>query len=89
MLKWYADGKSLPRRYVWEIVLGAYDAFKKEESMVEVTVQDGETADVIGDVHGECERFCGRSIHPDEIKFLSFLHQRSDPVVFHKPTAHY
>jgi len=53
LLQWYASGKSLPRRYVWEIVLGAYDAFKKEESMVEVTVEDGETADVIGDVHGQ------------------------------------
>lgn len=55
MLKWYADGKSLPRRYVWEIVLGAYDTFKREESMVEITVEEGSTVDVIGDVHGECK----------------------------------
>lgn len=55
LLKWYADGKSLPRMYVWEIVLGAYDTFKREESMVEITVEEGSTVDVIGDVHGECK----------------------------------
>lgn len=92
LLQWYASGKSLPRRYVWEIVLGAYDAFKKEESMVEVTVEDGETADVIGDVHGECECF-GKKIYPDKINiFSSFLsypqtvkYANSD--VFDKPAA--
>ena len=53
LLRWYADGKSLPRRYVWEIVLGAYGAFKNEESMVEVTIGEGETVNIIGDVHGK------------------------------------
>ncbi|TDL26240.1 protein phosphatase 5 [Rickenella mellea] len=53
MLEWFKAGKSLPRRYVWEIVLGAYETFVKEESMVDVTLEDGMTVDVIGDVHGQ------------------------------------
>lgn len=53
MLEWFKDGKALPRRYVWEIVLGAYELFKAEESLVDIRLDDGMTCDVIGDVHGE------------------------------------
>lgn len=52
MIEWFKDGKTLPRRYVWEIILGAYNQFTKEESLVEVSIEDGVTCDVIGDVHG-------------------------------------
>lgn len=41
------------RRYVWEIVLGAHEYFVKEESLVNVDIEEGMTIDVIGDVHGE------------------------------------
>ncbi|KAH9054197.1 phosphoprotein phosphatase [Lactarius vividus] len=53
MLQWFKDGKALPRRYAWEIVLGAHDHFAKEESLVDVKVDKGVTIDVIGDVHGQ------------------------------------
>lgn len=53
MIEWFKAGKTLPRRIVWEIVLGAYDCFCKEESLVNVDLAEGETCDVIGDVHGE------------------------------------
>ncbi|KAI0051921.1 protein phosphatase 5, partial [Auriscalpium vulgare] len=53
MIQWFKDGKALPKRYVWEIVLGAYAHFSKEESLVDVTLEEGETIDVIGDVHGQ------------------------------------
>lgn len=53
MMQWFKDGKSLPRRYAWEIVLGAHDHFVKEESLVDVKVDKGFTIDVIGDVHGQ------------------------------------
>jgi len=43
----------LPKRYVWEIVLGAHGYFSKEESLVKVDLEDGVTCDVIGDVHGQ------------------------------------
>ena len=52
MIQWFKDGKKLTKRYVWEIVLGAYEAFLKEESLVDLNLEDGMTCDVIGDVHG-------------------------------------
>lgn len=52
MIQWFKDGKSLPRRYVWEIVLGAYALFAAEESLVKLDLEEGMTCDVIGDVHG-------------------------------------
>ncbi|KAJ6500100.1 phosphoprotein phosphatase [Mycena vitilis] len=53
MIQWFKDGKALPKRYVWEIVLGAHEHFSKEESLVKVDLEDGATCDVIGDVHGQ------------------------------------
>ncbi|VDB87338.1 unnamed protein product [Peniophora sp. CBMAI 1063] len=53
MIAWFKEGKTLPKRYVWEIVLGAYEAFASEPSLVDVPVPEGTTIDVIGDVHGQ------------------------------------
>ncbi|TFL02450.1 Metallo-dependent phosphatase-like protein [Pterulicium gracile] len=53
MIQWFKDGKKLPKRYVWEIVLGAHDQFVKEQSLVDVPIAEGVTVDVIGDVHGQ------------------------------------
>lgn len=52
MIQWFKDGKALPKRYVWEIVLGAYTQFMKEESLVDIKLEEGVTCDIIGDVHG-------------------------------------
>lgn len=52
MIEWFKAGKTLPKRYVWEIVLGAHAHFAKEESLVNVDIPEGVTVDVIGDVHG-------------------------------------
>ena len=52
MIAWFKDGKTLPKRYVWEIVLGAHEHFAKEESLVNLDIEEGVTCDVIGDVHG-------------------------------------
>ncbi len=52
MIEWFKDGKTLPKRYVWEIVIGAYERFMKEESLVNVDIPDNVTIDIIGDVHG-------------------------------------
>lgn len=54
MMKLFKDGKTLPKRYVWEIALGAYSVFEKEPSLVELTLETGKSVDVIGDVHGMC-----------------------------------
>lgn len=56
MIEWFKLGKSLPKRYAWEIVLGAHDRFVKEESLVDVKIEEGMTCDVIGDVHGKNSR---------------------------------
>ncbi|KAF9051131.1 Metallo-dependent phosphatase [Hymenopellis radicata] len=53
MIQWFKDGKALPKRYVWEIVLGAYKHFQQEQSLVDVELAEGVTCDVIGDVHGQ------------------------------------
>ena len=52
MIKLFKDGNALPKRYVWEITLGAYSVFEKEQSLVELTLESGRSVDVIGDVHG-------------------------------------
>ncbi|KAI6026160.1 phosphoprotein phosphatase [Pisolithus microcarpus] len=51
MLDWFKEGKKIPRRFAWEIVLGAYAQFIKEESLVQISLGEGETCDVIGDVN--------------------------------------
>ena len=53
-MKLFKDGNALPKRYVWEIILGAYSVFEKEQSLVELTLESGKSVDVIGDVHGMC-----------------------------------
>ncbi|KAF9049945.1 Metallo-dependent phosphatase-like protein [Panaeolus papilionaceus] len=53
MIQWYKDGKTLAKRYAWEIILGAHEQFVQEESLVTVPIEDGVTCDVIGDVHGQ------------------------------------
>ncbi|KZT43623.1 protein phosphatase 5 [Sistotremastrum suecicum HHB10207 ss-3] len=53
MLDWFKEGKALARRHVWEIVLGCFQLIVKEESLNEVSIEDGMTCDVIGDVHGQ------------------------------------
>lgn len=53
-MKLFKEGGALPKRYVWEIALGAYSAFEKEPSLVELTLESGKSVDVIGDVHGMC-----------------------------------
>lgn len=52
MMEWFKDGKALPKRYVWEIVLGAFDQFMAEKSLVDVELEEDVDIDVIGDVHG-------------------------------------
>jgi serine/threonine-protein phosphatase 5 len=53
MINWFKDGKTIPKRYVWEIVLGAHEHFVKSDSLVDIDLEAGVTCDVIGDIHGE------------------------------------
>ncbi|KAI0093249.1 Metallo-dependent phosphatase-like protein [Irpex rosettiformis] len=53
MFEYFKEGKTLPKRYVWEIIIGAHNAFVKEESLVTLDLEEGVDCDVIGDVHGQ------------------------------------
>ena len=53
VMDWFKAGKVLPRRVVWEIVIGALDVLDAEPSLVEVSIPEGETINVIGDTHGQ------------------------------------
>lgn len=45
-IKLFQEGKLLPRRYVFEIVLGCREILMKEKSMTEFTIPEGQTCDV-------------------------------------------
>lgn len=47
------SSQTIHRRHAWEIVLGAYETLKEEPSLVEVTIPEGEVADIVGDTHGQ------------------------------------
>ncbi|CAE6475867.1 unnamed protein product [Rhizoctonia solani] len=53
MIAAFKDGKSIHRRYAWEIVLASWDLLSKEESLVEVELEEGVECDIIGDTHGQ------------------------------------
>jgi serine/threonine-protein phosphatase 5 len=76
MIQWYKDGKTLPRRYAWEIILGAHDHFVKEESLVDVKVENDATINVIGDVHGTIRSLRARGTS----KLRSFAGQLYDVI---------
>ncbi|GAA5992906.1 hypothetical protein JCM10908_001399 [Rhodotorula pacifica] len=53
MVQWFKDGQIIPRRTAWQILLGAFDVLRQEETLVDVPIPEGQTVDVIGDVHGQ------------------------------------
>ncbi|GAA5848786.1 hypothetical protein JCM8547_006345 [Rhodosporidiobolus lusitaniae] len=53
MMQWFKNGHLIPRRIAQEIILGAYNIFKEEETLVDVPIPEGQTVNVIGDVHGQ------------------------------------
>lgn len=46
MLEWFKEGKTLPKRWVYEIVLGCYGYLAQEPSLTECTIPEGESVDV-------------------------------------------
>jgi len=52
MIEHFKNGGLIPRRYVWQIALGCEEELLKHQSLVEVTIAEGESCDVIGDTHG-------------------------------------
>lgn len=52
MIELFKNGGKLPKRVVWEIILGVKDIVDKERSMVQAEVGEGVVCDVVGDTHG-------------------------------------
>lgn len=52
MIAAFKEGGKLPKRIVWEIVLGCKELLDKEDSLVEVTLEKGVKCDIVGDTHG-------------------------------------
>lgn len=52
MIESFKNGGKMPKRLVWEIVLGVKAAVDKESSLVDVTVPEGVTCEIVGD--SEC-----------------------------------
>ena len=58
MIQRFRDGKKLPKKYVYQIVLKAKEIFMTEPTMPEVSVQQGQKMTVCGDTHGMAARPC-------------------------------
>ncbi|CAD6888792.1 unnamed protein product [Tilletia controversa] len=57
LVEFYKEGGKLPTRLAWQIMLGAFRLFNREPTLVEYTVAEGTTIDVIGDTHGQLYEF--------------------------------
>lgn len=55
MIEAFKTGGKLPKRVVWEIILGVKGIVDKERSMVSRVVDEGVVCDIIGDTHGVSE----------------------------------
>ena len=85
MIDWFKDGKTLPKRYVWEIVLGAHKHFAREESLVNLDIEEGITCDVIGDVHGQFILSSCADLTPAEFKTNSQVNSTMFCIYSHLP----
>lgn len=55
MIESFSQGGKVPKRVAWEIILGVKAIVEQEKSLVEVTVPEGTTCDIIGD--SECRSY--------------------------------
>jgi len=53
MIDRFKNGKTIARKYVFQIILAVLDLVKKEPTMVETEVPEGHEITVCGDTHGE------------------------------------
>lgn len=49
MIEHFKAGGKMPKRVVWEIVLGVKAVLDRESSLVEATVPEGVTCEIVGD----------------------------------------
>lgn len=53
MIERFKNGKKLAKKYVYQIIVAVMDLVKKEPTMVEVDVEQGQEITVCGDTHGQ------------------------------------
>ncbi|OAG17398.1 protein phosphatase 5 [Alternaria alternata] len=53
MIERFKNGKKLAKKYVYQIIIAVMDIVKKEPTMVEHDVADGQEITVCGDTHGQ------------------------------------
>jgi serine/threonine-protein phosphatase 5 len=53
MMEHFKKQKTIHRKYVYEIILGAMAVMKKLPNLVDITVPEGKSITVCGDVHGQ------------------------------------
>ncbi|RSH94241.1 hypothetical protein EHS25_004044 [Saitozyma podzolica] len=58
MIESFKKGGKVPKRVAWEIILGVKEIVEREKSLVEFTVPEGSTCDIIGDTHGQFFDVC-------------------------------
>lgn len=56
MIERFKNGKKLAKKYVYQIIVAVMDLVKKEPTMVEVDVEQGQEITVCGDTHGRLSR---------------------------------
>jgi serine/threonine-protein phosphatase 5 len=57
MIERFKNGKKLAKKYAFQIILAVMDIVKKEPTMVEHDVEEGNQITVCGDTHGMEEQF--------------------------------
>ncbi len=54
MMERFKNGKTLHKKYVYQIIIAVRDIVHSEPTMVEMEVPEGVELTVCGDTHGEC-----------------------------------
>jgi len=80
MIEAFKTGGKLPKRVVWEIILGVKAIVDKERSMVSRVVEEGVVCDIIGDTHGVSQpvRAWTRSHESDSSTLLDQLKRTTE-----------
>ena len=68
MIERFKNGKKLAKKYVYQIIIAVMDIVKKEPTMVEHDVADGQEITVCGDTHGRLRKRFMDSLYTDKAR---------------------
>ncbi|OCF58232.1 protein phosphatase 5 [Kwoniella mangroviensis CBS 10435] len=75
MIESFKNGGKVPKRIAWEIILGCRSVIEKESTLVEISIPEGVTCDIIGDTHGQffdVHNLLSMTTHPSESHYMIF-----------------